>query len=135
MAASEELSREWDEHASPFAIRWRTLMRSRRRLVDVGPVRDPELRRALAQHAATDAQRERVLKDAHLIETARCADQVVCSRDEHVRTDFRRLSRMVTQLARMTWVNPVRPDVEPLAWLRSGAAGDGRRLLSQEGAG
>jgi hypothetical protein len=93
LATSERLGREWADHASGFAIRWQALMRSRRRLVDVGAADDPELRRSLAQHAASDAQRVRVLKDVHLIETARRTDRVVCSGDERVRSDLRQLAR------------------------------------------
>jgi hypothetical protein len=128
-ALSDELAREWDGHASHYATRWRALMRSRGRLVEVGPVHDPELRRALTQHAETDAQRTRVLKDAHLVETARRADRVVCSRDDRVRNDLRELARSVSQLARVVWVNPTRPDEEPIRWLRTGAAHDGWRRL------
>jgi hypothetical protein len=129
LAMSDRLGQEWADHASAFAIRWRALMRSRRRLVDVGAADDPELRRSLAQHAASDAQRVRVLKDAHLIETARRTDRVVCSGDERVRSDLRQLAPAVSQLRRVVWVDPARPEEEPLPWLRAGARNDDRRRL------
>src|SRR5215831_11406224 len=69
LAMSDELAREWAEHGSRRAVQIQALMKMRRRLIDVGRVRDPEFRRALVQHASDEGQRERVLKDAHLVET------------------------------------------------------------------
>ena len=130
-AMSDKLSREWTEHASPFAVRWLAAMRSRGRLIDLGDTHEPDLHSAITRHAATDAQRERVLKDLHLVETARRADRVVCSRDEVVRGDLRLLARRVTQLGRVIWVNPTHPDEEPLSWLRAGARNDAWRRLDR----
>lgn len=81
-------------------------MKDRRNLEMVGMVHDANLKQALRHSAQFDSQRHRMLGDAHLIETARRADRVVCSRDDSVRLDFSRYAGLATQLAAVVWVNP-----------------------------
>jgi hypothetical protein len=106
LVMSDELSREWRDHASTFALLWLGAMKNLRRLEAVGVVHDADLRQTLGHAARDRAQRDRMLHDAHLVETARYADRVVCSRDEEVRRDFRQCTTFVSQLAGLVWVNP-----------------------------
>jgi hypothetical protein len=133
LVMSDELNREWRDHGSRFALLWLGAMKDRGRLEMVGLVRDADLRQSLGQAARDQAQRDRMFHDAHLVETARRADRLVCSRDESVRTDFSDCAPSVTQLGGIVWVNPTHPHEEPLAWLRAGARNDPHRRLDNSG--
>ncbi len=89
---------------------------------------DETLRKQLEKTAATEKQRDEMLKDAHLIEAARATGRRVVSLD-NVREHFREVARSVSRLRHVCWVNPDYLDENPLEWLRAGAPADGFRKL------
>ena len=90
---------------------------------------DETLRKQLEKAAASEKQKEAMLKDAHLIEAARVADLRVVALDDVVRGHFREVARSVPRLRDVCWVNPDKQDEEPLEWLRAGAPADPFRRL------
>lgn len=75
----------------------------------------------------TDAERESLLKDVHLIEAALAADKIVVSLDDEARALFD-----VGELGTVLWINPVRYYPDCLTWLAEGAEPDNRWLLGGE---
>ena len=60
-------------------------------------------------------------KDAHLIEAALKADQIVISRDEKVRSLFKAACLSIRALQSILWANPEIEDEQVISWLEAGA--------------
>ena len=70
-----------------------------------------------------------MLKDAHLIETARTFGSPVVSLDDRARNCFREAARRVQDLRQVVWINPVVEPERPLEWLRDGAPDEAHRRI------
>ncbi len=110
-------------------------MFARKKIDRVDVPADETLRKQLERTAASEKQKDEMLKDAHLIEAARATGMRVVSLD-HVREHFRRVADSVPRLREVCWVNPDNLDENPLEWLQAGARADSFRKLghpSEEG--
>lgn len=125
-----KLNDEWERHMTPFASRWLKAMARRGRVVieDVPP--SNRMRREIERVAATKkTEVDALRKDFHLVEAAIAHDRVVISLDELVRRLFKTAAAGVAAIKKVIWVNPVNPNEQPLAWLRSGAKAENVRAL------
>ncbi|HZT57104.1 MAG TPA: hypothetical protein VFA21_00615 [Pyrinomonadaceae bacterium] len=125
-----KLNDEWERHMTPFASRWLKAMARRGRVIidDVPP--SNRMRREIERAAATKkTEVDALRKDFHLIEAAIAHDRIVVSRDEEVRGLFKAAAASVAAIKKVIWVNPVKPDEQPLVWLRSGAKAENVRTL------
>jgi len=129
MTVSAAIDEEWNEHQSGFARRWRRSMFAKKKIDRVEVNADETLRHQLEDVAATDKQRNAMLKDVYLIEAALVADLRVVALDEAVRNLFRDAALSVAALRKVYWVNPDKEGESPLAWLQSGAPPDTFRRL------
>jgi hypothetical protein len=121
---------EWNKHQSGFACQWRTAMIARRKLLLEEIPRNPTLREEIESASAAERAREAMLKDAHLIEAARAADQTVLSLDDTVRGLFAAAARRVHALKMIVWVNPGHDGERTRVWLEGGALPEDTDRLS-----
>lgn len=128
---NKEIVREWDEHESGFAKRWRSWMARKDKVAHADARPDKELRSAVERSGHSDRAREVMLKDIHLIEAALTADLSVISLDEDARDCFGRLAlaEATSPLGKVLWVNPSREEENVLAWLKQGARPEKHRRL------
>lgn len=129
---SPQLTTEWNEHQSAFASQWRRSMFARKKIQPLEDPEDHKLRQRIVQAAAHGSQREAMLKDIHLVETALASGMRVAALDETVRSCFRSASDSVPRLRRLCWINPDNPTEDAIAWLQSGAPADGFRTLGHK---
>ncbi len=93
---------------------------------------DDELRRQLEEAAASDKEKDAMLKDAHLIEAALAQGMRIAALDETVRQHFRVVAGSVRVLRKICWINPDVPDEDPLGWLQAGAPAEQLRMLGHD---
>lgn len=129
---SPQLTTEWNEHQSAFASQWRRSMFARKKIQPLEDPEDPELRQRIERAAADGGQREAMLKDIHLVETALASGMRVAALDETVRSCFRSASASVPRLRQLCWINPDNPSEGAVAWLQAGAPVDDFRTLGHK---
>lgn len=132
---SPDVREEWKRHESRFSREWRLEMVSKRKLI---PLRDiyinEELWSQIEGAADTDKKRAAMIKDLCLIEAAIVTDKVVVSLDDNTaRSLFAQAANKIETLGNITWVNPDKPEEEPIDWLNNGAQPDEARLLRNWG--
>ena len=110
-----QIRQEWSRHQSKVTRRWRVAMYARRKISELNVSADLALRSRLTRRRNLDASNA-ILKDAHLIEAAREADEIVVSMDERARALFN-----VQELKSILWVNPISEPQRALDWLHDGA--------------
>jgi hypothetical protein len=69
------------------------------------------------------------MKDWHLVVAALGADAIIASLDETARSAFADAAAHVSELRRVTWVNPSKSGEAVGDWLERGAPPEGRRGL------
>lgn len=121
MAWNSTIKAEWEKHQSAFARTWFISMLSLRKIRAVSDEPDEQFREAIRDHSTDAAIVEAMLKDAHLIEAARAADNRIAALDETVRGHFGRMSATYSDLIQVIWVNPTHEGEECFAWLETGA--------------
>jgi hypothetical protein len=126
---SSELSEEWHDHQSGFALRWRSSMVARKKVVWVDPVECAPVRVEIERLDVTDRRRAEIKKDVHLIEAALPADQTITSSDESARAPYREIASRVSAIRHLIWVNPTREDEQSIPWLEQGAPAQRSRRL------
>jgi hypothetical protein len=104
-------------------------MEGRRKISKPDVYSNEELRDRIKHVAANDREREAMLKDIHLIETAMAADRIVISLDETARKLFIKVATRVGELRDIVWVNPEKMEEEPVSWLENGAKAEKKRKL------
>ena len=83
--------------------------------------------------AASDKEREIMVKDLRLVEAAIATDRTVISLDNKVRQCFTKVAVDVERLKDIIWVNPAQIAEKPLDWLQNGAEPEiGRSLGFQK---
>src|SRR5205809_1828599 len=82
---TKEIRQEWNDHQSKFALRWRSVMTGKKKVVDVGSAEKPELRRAIDSLELEGNKRGAILKDIHLVEAALATGQSIVSKDDNAR--------------------------------------------------
>jgi hypothetical protein len=122
MVLTPDLVREWDEHASGFALRWRALMESRDKVVRIGDL--PDLRSEIDSAARSLGDRKAMLKDAHLVAAAMAADGVIASRDAEARKLFVAVASDIKGLGKIAWQHLDQANGDAVNWLRAGARCD-----------
>ena len=128
---TREISSEWKNHQSHFALEWRASMYARRRIESIDPPAYDELRDDKVTGTTTAADEiENMEKDFHLLQAALATDQTVISLDETIRRLFGRASQQVGGIRGIIWVNPDKAEEQPIAWLQNGAPPESRRCLS-----
>lgn len=83
--------------------------------------------------AASDQEREIMVKNLRLVEAAIATDRTVISLDNKVRQCFTKVAVDVERLKDIIWVNPAQIAEKPLDWLQNGAEPEiGRSLGFQK---
>ncbi|MBM3499676.1 MAG: hypothetical protein FJX74_13535 [Armatimonadetes bacterium] len=124
MVLTEPLRAEWRLHRSTFFREWRDSMVARKSK-KVAPT-DGKLRADLCAGvlatALSEADREELAKDLHLLGAALATDGIIVSCDEAARKRFTHAASRVTQLRHIMWINPDLMDPDEIeSWLRAGA--------------
>ncbi|WP_017718303.1 hypothetical protein [Kamptonema formosum] len=121
---------EWTKHESNFARTWRRQMVAKKKLEYRADIQtNEELWKQIEGTAGLDSEREAMFKDFHLIEAALATDKTVISLDERVRRLFGQAAGLVPEIRDIVWVNPDRPEEEPIEWLRAGGIAESERRL------
>lgn len=126
-----DVKREWDDHQSRFARRWRVEMRSKNKLFDLALGSSNKLRTKMERTAVHKKDREAIRKDGHLIEAAIATDSIVVSLDETARRLFVEAANRVDALRGIVWVNPENSDEASIDWLEKGAKVENKRRLGR----
>ena len=124
---------EWKRHETQFSRIWHRSMAGRKRICrrrDIGP--DVHLRRRVLSNVQSQ-EVEATKKDVHLLEAALATDSHIGSSDEVARNRFSRVSREVSELATIVWINPTAPREGAVNWLKNGAPSERQRMLGPEG--
>ncbi len=98
-------------------------------MVRVEPIVDEEFRAEVAATAESVSNQAAILKDMLLIEAALASDKAIIALDEVVRNLFRTATESVGHLRPILWVNPDKPEEEPLEWLREKTKNEKYRQL------
>jgi hypothetical protein len=126
---TQEIAEEWKNHAIRSARKWRVRMEARKKVQRIRNIENCELRDKIKIRATKEKEREAMLKDVILIEAALASDTIVISLDETVRSVFSKASRTIGELRNIVWVNPERPEEQPIPWLKNGARPEKSRTL------
>ena len=126
---TQEIRDEWSRHQSRFTREWRVRMNGRKQIVRIMPTSNQSLLNRLQSVDVTNNQMHAMIKDWPLIEAALETDRTVASRDDVVRGLFTKACGQVGELRAIVWVNPDRPQEEPITWLKQGAPPDEHRKL------
>jgi hypothetical protein len=129
LVMTPDLKTEWDRRQSAFSRKWRSSMIARKRLDYHNIGANESLRERIDAIAETDKDRKAMGKDYILIEAAIAADKIVISRDEKARNPFQKSAINIRELQNIAWVNPDKPEEDPIEWLKSGANLNSKRLL------
>ena len=123
------LSAEWAEHQSNFSARWLKSMIARKRFVYVMLPQNRTLSDEIERTAVGERDIEALRKDFHLLHAALTTDRTIISLDETIRRLFKRASQQVSEIRDIIWVNPDRPEEQPIVWLQNGAPTEPNRRL------
>jgi hypothetical protein len=122
---------EWDKHKSRFATIWLRQMVAKKKFKFLNILVNNELWKKIEYLAASDKEREEMIKDLRLIEAAIATDKIVISLDGNTaRKFFHRAAVQIAELKDIAWVNPDKIEEEkPIEWLKNGAEPESDRLL------
>ena len=122
MVQCAPLTAEHKKHQSAFASTWRASMVSRKRWVQWVYQEDRKLREVLvaALPLAASAQRDAVLKDAHLLEAASATDGRILSKDAKARNLFQRACPTLGIHKTILWGDLTGSPEEVIAWVQTG---------------
>ncbi|MBW2145874.1 MAG: hypothetical protein JRI22_02515 [Deltaproteobacteria bacterium] len=122
LVITKDISQEWKNHQSRFASKWRSSMTARRKIkyLDQDQLNNIVLRSEIFKTTANEKVHNALLKDLHLIEAAMATDCVIISLDEQARKLYHRISRKISALKNVVWVNPTKKDA--IEYLRSRAS-------------
>jgi len=124
-----KLAEEWSDHETLFSYRWRTSMRSRRRIVMLPELSALPWEKRLKGVDLRPTQRAALEKDLHLIRAAAATDETILSRDRKALALFWQACSVLPDLGRIVWANPDRPKEDVLDWLRAGAKPEESRQI------
>lgn len=96
-------------------------------LEDVSP--DEKLRLKVSKAEAREKDKQAMLEDIHLVETALRANKIIVSCDEECRRLFAAASVGIGQLREIMWVNPDKEYDSLVSWLNTGAPKEKKRTL------
>ncbi|WP_085523863.1 hypothetical protein [Tuberibacillus sp. Marseille-P3662] len=121
LVMSDEIESEWRKRASKFSLKLLGAFKRRRKVKYINNVRGVHNLRNVIGETKDRSRVGPMLKDVHLIEAALVTDQIVVSCDEKVRDHFYSISHKSEYLRLLIWVNPTKPNEEPISWLKDGA--------------
>ena len=121
VVASNEIIREWKNHPSRFASKWRVQMHGRKGIVFPLIHENPSLRARISKHAPEESITLIILKDVHLIDAALATDNRIVSMDKRAFNHLRKLASHLPEIHQLALVNPEVPDPDPVQWLKDGA--------------
>lgn len=124
-----KIGEEWREHQSNFTRKWRVGMYAKKRIVHIRTTSNQPLLDRLRRVDTTDKGMAAMKKDWRLVEAALATDRTVASCDNTARGLFSKACGEIVELKVIVWVNPDRPEEEPIAWLEQGAPPDEHRKL------
>jgi hypothetical protein len=107
-------------------------MRQRRKVELLETSASKELFEGIRLAAKQDSDAKTMLKDIHLVNAALATDRFVVSMDQKSRTLFDAATEVVTELKRVSWVNPEREQDDPISWLKNGAKDEANRRLGSQ---
>jgi len=105
---TSDIREEWKRHASGYSQSWHVAMESKKKVNNLDSVNVEELASAIAESYMNSTDRERVEKDAPLINAALCSDKVIVTYDERLKKTMEKYSPLASISARIKWVNPVK---------------------------
>jgi hypothetical protein len=130
MVITPGIQAEWNKHQCTFARKWRLEMIQSRKVVKLPDQYDAELWEKIPDTAVSDKQRDAMCKDIFLLEAALATDRCVASLDENTaRKPFSRAAKTIPKLREIVWVNPDKPEENPIEWLQAGAPAEDFRML------
>ena len=128
---TKDLYNEWNKHSSYFSKKWLGSMldRSDKKVyfAEIQPHKD--IQELIYQRCSSVRNYESMMKDMLLIEAALVSDRIIISLDEEARKLFTGLSANCDELKKVVWLNPNKPDENPISWLKQGAPPDEHRML------
>ncbi|MBP8972476.1 MAG: hypothetical protein KBH93_01260 [Anaerolineae bacterium] len=132
MVITPDISTEWKKHASRYSQTWRVSMQSRGQIISVGyndRIENEVLRGEIREYSPDPNGCEAMLKDVHLIEAALATHRIISSRDERARRLFGEISKPISLIRQIVWVNPTVEAKDCISWLGRGAPADRERQL------
>lgn len=118
---TEELSAEWDKHASKFATKIRVMLITKQR-ISVRNCKNEVLRQAV-NNIPDKSRIGAIMKDIHLIEAANKGDNIIISLDEKIHNHFLYLKDYCPTgfVDQLNWVNPTKNPDNVMDWFKNGA--------------
>jgi hypothetical protein len=121
---SDDITREWEKHASGYSVKWLRAMRKRGKVVRVTPEATGLMDRIAAAADWSEKDMAAMEKDLLLLLGALATDRLVASGDGKVRDRFAKAAVSVAEIAPVTWVNPSLAEDHCGTWLHAGARHD-----------
>lgn len=87
-AICSEIQQEWNKHQSRVSLKWRSAMNARKKLVKIDiSVHQQRIAKSVNDiHPLTEAKRNALAKDVHMLATAAHADRVILTGDIALKT-------------------------------------------------
>ncbi len=105
LAMCPKLGAEWKEHRSLFATKWLASMTAKKRVNRINPKATTNT--LITNNLKKDKEIDIALKDAHLIDGALEADNIIVSNDDIARNVFCQLSISCGGLRGIKWFNAI----------------------------
>lgn len=121
IVVTDEISEEWNRHASTFARAWRVAMHARGKTIKVRPTDCADVLTILRNSKNFSAPQTAIVeKDMHLVAAARSADKTILSLDERTRVLLRALTDETRALDGLLWAHPANEFDALRGWLAEG---------------
>lgn len=126
---NQELYIEWTNHESPFARKWRVSMVRAKKISFLDHSKNKQKFWTKIKTQKEHRQlRKLMLKDRPIMEAAIDTDKRIVSFDDKARNAFARTSLRISELKKISWVDPSKKE-NAIDWLKNGAKNEKHRLL------
>jgi predicted nucleic acid-binding protein len=115
---------EWRKHRSNFSSTWLASMTARKKITRLKDeeVRNDQLRLQIDKLSLSDKLGNAIDKDLPFVEAAIATDKTIISRDEKMKEILCGISKNISILKEIAWVNPITEERESISdWLSNGA--------------
>lgn len=130
---SPEILLEWKKHRSGYSLKWQRQMFSKRLIHKIEDTEILGFEDRIKEFANPPLSLNAMLKDCLLVKAAINTDKIVASLDEKSRKPFSTTSHFVSELKKITWVNPNVTSENVIQWLIDGAKDENKRFLENYG--
>lgn len=130
---SPEILAEWKKHRSQYAQKWQVKMYSKKLVHIITDTNMLGFEDRIKEFANPPLSLNAMLKDCLLVKAAINTDKIVASLDEKSRKPFSSTSQFVSELKKITWVNPNVTSENVIQWLNNGAKNENKRFLENYG--